>query len=169
MYSITLGQTLNQAKQYNEAYSTLKAVRLQQASRPTIGRPTRCSSPRPPTRSDRAGEAVNVLNAQTRADSINAASIQALGVAQDDLGRRQGYFRGFKRAFELDSKDRDQPAVTRSAPPSSRQDGVAVRQDPLLHRRRASRRDAREPQVRISNTTSSRVRPGSAPKSTPRP
>lgn len=101
MYSITLGQTLNQARQYNEAYSTLKAVDFNKL--PANYRSTYALLfAQAANKSDRAGEAVNILNAQVRADSSNADLYQALGVAQDDQGDDKAAFAAFKRAYELD-------------------------------------------------------------------
>jgi len=114
MYSITLGQTLNQAKQYGEAYSTLKALdftKLPGNYRTTYA----LLFAKAANETDRAGEAVNVLNAQVRADTSNADLYQALGVAQDDLGDDKAAFSAFKRAYELDGDQISGRYAVRSA------------------------------------------------------
>ena len=114
MYSITLGQTLNQAKQYGEAYSTLKALdftKLPGNYRTTYA----LLFAKAANETDRAGEAVNVLNAQVRADTSNADLYQALGVAQDDLGDDKEAFSAFKRAYELDGDQISGRYAVRSA------------------------------------------------------
>jgi tetratricopeptide (TPR) repeat protein len=103
-YSIALGQALIQAKQYNDAYSSLKALNF--SSLPASYRSSYALLfAQAANKTNRAGEAVNVLNAQVRADSSNAGLYQALGVAQDDLGDDKAAYTAFKRAYELDSKD----------------------------------------------------------------
>lgn len=100
MYPITLGQTLLQAKQYGEAYTTLKAVKYS-------GLPANYKSTyallfaNAANQTDHAGEAVTVLNAQVKADSSNADLYQALGVAQDKLGYDKDAYAAFKRAYDL--------------------------------------------------------------------
>jgi len=114
MYSITLGQTLNQAKQYGEAYSALKAVdftKLPGNYRTTYA----LLFAKAANETNRAGEAVNVLNAQVRADASNADLYQALGVAQDDLGDDKAAFSAFKRAFDLDGDQTSGRYAVRSA------------------------------------------------------
>lgn len=104
LYTITLGQTLNQTKQYGEAYSTLKALDF--AKLPGTYRTTYALLfAQAATESNHAGEAVNVLNAQVKTDSSNADLYQALGVAQNGLGDDKAAFTAFKRAYELDSKN----------------------------------------------------------------
>ncbi len=104
LYTITLGQTLNQTKQYGEAYSTLKALDF--AKLPGTYRTTYALLfAQAATESNHAGEAVNVLNAQVKTDSSNADLYQALGVAQDALGDDKAAFAAFKRAYELDQKN----------------------------------------------------------------
>jgi len=114
MYSITLGQTLNQAKQYGEAYSTLKALdftKLPGNYRTTYA----LLFAKAANETNRAGEAVNILNAQVRADASNADLYQALGVAQDDLGDDKAAFSAFKRAYELDKDQTSGRYSVRSA------------------------------------------------------
>jgi len=103
-YRIALAQGLNQANQYSEAYSTLKAVDF--GSLPASYRTSYALLfAQAANKTNRSGEAVNVLNAQVRADSSNAALYQALGVAQADLGDDKAAYSAFKRAYELDPKD----------------------------------------------------------------
>ncbi|MEE4270900.1 MAG: CDC27 family protein [Thermoanaerobaculales bacterium] len=105
MYPITLGQTLVQAKQYNEAYTTLNALSL--ASLPANYKTTYALLfANAANETNRSGEAVNVLNAQIRADSSNAALYQALGVAQDNLGYDKDAYAAFKRAFDLNKDEK---------------------------------------------------------------
>jgi tetratricopeptide (TPR) repeat protein len=103
-YSIALSQALIQAKQYNDAYTTLKALSFNNL--PASYRSSYALLfAQAANKTNRAGEAVNVLNAQVRAESSNAALYQALGAAQDDLGDDKAAFAAFKRAFELNSMD----------------------------------------------------------------
>jgi len=105
MYPITLGQTLVQAKQYNEAYTTLKGLSL--ASLPANYKTTYALLfANAANETDRSGEAVNVLNAQIRADSSNAALYQALGVAQDNLGYDKDAYTAFRRAYDLNKDEK---------------------------------------------------------------
>lgn len=103
-YRIALAQALNQANQYGEAYTTLKALdfnKLPASYRPSYA----LLFAQAANKTNRAGEAVPILNAQIRAESSNAALYQALGVAEDDLGDNKAAFTAFKRAYELDPKD----------------------------------------------------------------
>jgi len=103
-YRIALAQALNQAKQYNDAYQTLKPVDF--AKLPGSYRTSYALLfAQAANKTNRSGEAVNVLNAQVRADSSNAALYQALGVAENDLGDDKAAYAAFKRAYELDSSD----------------------------------------------------------------
>lgn len=125
-YSIALAQALIQAKQYNDAYTALKAFSF--GNLPSSYRSSYALLfAQAANKTNRAGEAVNVLNAQIRAESSNAALYQALGVAQDDLGDDKAAFAAFKKAYELDSRDetsgryavRSATAVARRAASSS--------------------------------------------------
>lgn len=110
-YRVALGQALLQAKQYGDAFSTLKAVSLDsmdQSHRSGYALVFAQAA----TRSGNPSEAVRVLNAQLRADSRNARLHQALGVAYDDLDDQPKAYAAFKRAFELDPT---QEGVGRSA------------------------------------------------------
>ena len=125
-YSIALAQALNQANQHNEAYQTLKAFDF--GSLPASYRTSYALLfANAANETNRSGEAVNVLNAQVRSDSSNAALYQALGVAQDNLNDDQAAFTAFKRAYELE-KDRDRKqasgqAAIRSAISKARRSG----------------------------------------------
>lgn len=100
-YSIALAQALNQADQYREAYTTLKAISFNKL--PASYRSSYALLfAQAANKTDHSGEAVNVLNSQIRADSSNAALYQALGVANDNLNDDQAAFTAFKRAFELE-------------------------------------------------------------------
>jgi tetratricopeptide (TPR) repeat protein len=103
-YRIALAQALNQANQYGEAYSALKVLdfnKLPASYRSSYALLFAGAA----NKTNRAGEAVPILNAQIRADSSNAALYQALGVAQDDLGDDKAAYTAFKRAYELDPSD----------------------------------------------------------------
>jgi len=103
-YRIALAQALNQANQFSEAYTTLKALdfnKLPASYRSSYALLFAGAA----NKTNRAGEAVPILNAQIRTDSSNAALYQALGVAQDDLGDEKAAYTAFKRAYELDSSD----------------------------------------------------------------
>jgi tetratricopeptide (TPR) repeat protein len=103
-YGIALSQALNQAKQYNEAYTSLKKFDF--ASLPASYRTSYALLfANAANETNRSAEAVSVLNAQIRAEASNASLYQALGVAQDALGSDKEAFAAFKRAFELDPKD----------------------------------------------------------------
>jgi len=103
-YSIALAQALIQAKQYPDAYASLKALSF--SNLPASYRSSYALLfAQAANKTNRAGEAVNVLNTQVRAESSNAALYQALGAAQDDLGDDKAAFAAFKRAFELNPKD----------------------------------------------------------------
>jgi len=104
LYPITLGQTLVQAKQYNEAYTTLKGLSL--SSLPANYKTTYALLfANAANETNRSGESVNVLNAQIRSDSSNASLYQALGVAQDNLGDDKAAFTAFKRAYDLNKDE----------------------------------------------------------------
>ncbi len=104
MYPITLGQTLNQAKQYNDAYTTLKALSFSKL--PANYRSNYALLfAKAATETNRGSEAISVLDAQVKADSSNADLYQALGVAQDEAGNDKAAFAAFKRAYELDPKN----------------------------------------------------------------
>ena len=123
MYTITLGQTLNQAKQYNEAYSVLKGVSFN--SLPNNYRSTYALLfANAANETNRAGEAVSVLSSQVRADSSHADLYQALGVAQDDLGADKAAYTAFQRAYELNpNNDASGRYAVRAATAAARRSG----------------------------------------------
>ncbi len=103
-YSIALAQALNQVNQHGEAYSTLKKFNL--SSLPASYRTSYALLfANAANETGRSGEAVNVLNAQIKADNRNAALYQALGAAEDELGDDKAAYAAFKRAWELDGAD----------------------------------------------------------------
>ncbi|MGD8440186.1 MAG: CDC27 family protein [Holophagae bacterium] len=103
-YSIALAQALIQAKQHNEAYAALKKFSF--SSLPSSYRTSYALLfANAANETNRSGEAVNVLNAQIKADSRNAGLYQALGVAENELGDDKAAYAAFKRAWELDSSD----------------------------------------------------------------
>jgi len=103
-YSIALAQGLNQAGQYNEAYTTLKAFNF--SNLPASYRTSYALLfANAANETNRSNEAVTVLGTQIRADGSNASLYQALGVAQDALGNDKDAYAAFKRAYELDPKD----------------------------------------------------------------
>jgi tetratricopeptide (TPR) repeat protein len=103
-YKIALAQAMSQAGQYQNAYQVLKPLSLS-----SIDASNRSSYAllfaQAATKTNRAGEAINVLNAQVAADSRNARLQQALGAAYSDNGDDAKAFAAFKKAFELNSKD----------------------------------------------------------------
>ena len=103
-YRIALAQALNQAKQYNDAYQALKPLDF--GSLPSSYRTSYALLfAQAANKTNRSGEAVNVLKAQVRADSSNAALHQALGSAENALGDDKAAYAAFKRAYELDPSD----------------------------------------------------------------
>jgi tetratricopeptide (TPR) repeat protein len=110
-YKVGLGQAQLQGGQYQDAYTTLKSVNA--GSMDAKHRSTYALLfAQAATKTNRAGEAVQALNSQIRADSGNANLYQALGVAENDLGEDAKAFAAFKRAYELDPND---PATGRNA------------------------------------------------------
>ncbi len=101
-YAIALGQTLIQAKQYNDAYLTLKKVRYSDLD-------ARARQSYAPAFANAAilagfpGEAISVLEAQTKATPKNAEMFYTLGYAYSKEGDYRKAFTAFKKAFDLDS------------------------------------------------------------------
>ncbi len=122
-YAIALGQTLIQAKQYNDAYLTLKKVRYSDLD-------TRARQSYAPAFANAAimagfpGEAVNVLEAQTKATPKNSEMFYTLGYAyskEEDYGKA---FAAFKKAFELDpSSTKSGTSAVKSAISAGRRAG----------------------------------------------
>ncbi len=103
-FKVALGQALLQAKQYSEAYSTLKGVSLDSLEAPHRSRFALIFA-QAATKSNHASEAIQVLNNQTRADPRNPRLQQALGVAYDSIDDQVKAYAAFKRAYELGPKD----------------------------------------------------------------
>jgi tetratricopeptide (TPR) repeat protein len=103
-YKIALGQALLQADQYQNAYELLKPLSLS-----SIDASHRSSYAllfaQAATKTNRPGEAINVLNAQVRADPRNYRLQQALGSAYTANIEEAKAFEAFKKAFELNSRD----------------------------------------------------------------
>lgn len=103
-YKIALAQAMLQADQYQNGYEVLKPLSLS-----SIDASYRSSYAllfaQAATKTNRPGEAINVLTAQAGADSRNARLQQALGTAYSATGDDNKAFAAFKRAFELNSSD----------------------------------------------------------------
>lgn len=100
-YAIALGQTLVQANQYNDAYLTLKKVsysnldaRARQSYAPAFANAA--------IKAGFPGEAITVLEAQTKANPKNASMFYTLGFAYSDQGNPAKAFTAFKKAYVLD-------------------------------------------------------------------
>ena len=103
-YKLALAQALLQAKQYQDAYSLLKPLSissLEAAHRSTYA----LLFAQAATKTNRPGEAINVLSGQARADAKNPALEQALGAAYAATGDEAKAYEAFKKAFELDPSD----------------------------------------------------------------
>jgi len=103
-FKVALGQALLQAKQYSEAYSTLKGVSLESLDASHRSGFALLFA-QAATKTNHAAEAIRVLNTQARADSRNARLQQALGVAYDEMDDQPKAYAAFKRASELNPKD----------------------------------------------------------------
>ncbi len=103
-YKLALAQGLVQAKQYQDAYTQLKAL-----STSGMDSNHRASYAlllaQAATKTGRPAEAVSVLQPVTRDDSKNARLFQALGVAYNGLGDDAQAFSAFKTAYALNPKD----------------------------------------------------------------
>lgn len=103
-YAIALGQTLLQANQYNDAYLTLKKIRYSDLD-------TRARQSYAPAfataaiKAGFAGEAITVLEAQTKASPKNADLFYTLGYAYSSEGNSAKAFTAFKKAYELKPSD----------------------------------------------------------------
>ncbi len=103
-YRLALGQVLVQAKQFSEAYKVLKNVdsgKLAARQRSLYA----LLFARAATKTNRATEAIQVLERQIRADAKNARLHQALGVAYNAAGNDAKAFQAFSKAFALNPKD----------------------------------------------------------------
>jgi len=105
-YKIALAQALLQADQFQKAYEVLKPINIS-----SIDASLRSSYAllfaQAATKTNRPGEAVNVLTTQVRADTKNSRLQKALGVAYNDLNDDAKAFTAFKAAFELNPRDTD--------------------------------------------------------------
>jgi tetratricopeptide (TPR) repeat protein len=103
-YKIALGQALLQADQYQNAYELLKPLSL--SSMEASHRSSYALLfAQAATKTNRPGEAINVLTTQARADSRNYRLHQALGSAYTANGDDANAFQSFKKAYELNPKD----------------------------------------------------------------
>ena len=100
-YKVGLGQALLQADRYQDAYTTLKGIDVG-----SIDAKHRSGYAllfaQAATKTNRPGEAIQILNTQTRADGNNAGLYQALGAAQSAAGDDAKAYAAYKRAFELE-------------------------------------------------------------------
>jgi tetratricopeptide (TPR) repeat protein len=103
-YKIALGQALLQAGQYQNAYQLLKPLNMS-----SMDASHRSSYAllfgQAATKTNRPGEAINVLTTQARADSRNYRLQQALGSAYTANGEEAKAFEAYKKAYELNSRD----------------------------------------------------------------
>jgi tetratricopeptide (TPR) repeat protein len=110
-YKIALCQALVKTGEYQQAYSLLKPLDVG-ALDPRLRSNYALLFAQAATKTNRPGEAIRVLTAQTAADGKNDRLYQALGVAHNDTGDDGKAFDAFKRAFELNAKNQE---VGRSA------------------------------------------------------
>lgn len=103
-YTVGLGQALLQAGQYQEAYTTLKGVNIASMEAQHRSNYALLFS-QAATKTNRNGEAIQVLNSQIKSDPSNARLFQALGVAENANGNDSAAFAAFKKAYELNPKD----------------------------------------------------------------
>ncbi len=122
-YAIALGQTLIQANQHNDAYLTLKKVRYSDLD-------TRARQSYAPAFANAAimagfpGDAISVLEAQTKATPKNAGMFYTLGYAYSKEEEYGKAFTAFKRAFELDpSSSKSGSSAVKSAISAGRRAG----------------------------------------------
>ncbi len=103
-YAIALGQSLVQTGEYQEAYMTLKKIRFD-----SLDARSRASfAPAYATAAIKAGlpgEAIPVLEAQTKASPNDGALLYSLGYAYSADGDSGKAFNAFKEAYELDPSD----------------------------------------------------------------
>lgn len=128
-YKIALAQAMLQADQYQNAYEVLKPLSLSSVEASYRSNYALLFA-QAATKTDRPGEAINVLTAQASADARNARLQQALGAAYSDNGNEAEAFAAFRRAFELNSSDttsgrnavRAGLLVARRAPPGAQKE-----------------------------------------------
>jgi tetratricopeptide (TPR) repeat protein len=103
-YKIALGQALLQADRFQNAYELLQPMNLS-AMDASLRTNYALLFAQAATKTNRPGEAINVLTTQARADSRNPRIQQALGSAYNAAGDETNAFEAFKKAFELNPKD----------------------------------------------------------------
>jgi tetratricopeptide (TPR) repeat protein len=123
-WQVVLGQTLLQARQYQEAFAILKAVDTSALSASERSSHALLFA-NAAAKANRYGEAIDLLNRQASAQPGNASLRAALGVAYEGTGDEQRAYQAFKQAYEADPSDQ------RSA-------GEAVRLGKTLGRRATS-------------------------------
>lgn len=145
-YAMALGQTLVQAGQYQDGYTTLKGV-----DRNSLNSQQRSIYAllfaKAATETNRPGEAAQVLSAQAQSDSQNYRLHQALGVAHDANGNDRRAFESFKRAYELNSGD---PSLGRSA---SRSAIAVARRSPSSQEKSRFYAEAGQLAEKVANST----------------
>jgi tetratricopeptide (TPR) repeat protein len=103
-WKIVLGQTLIQAKQYQEAFTTLSGI-----NRSGLKAEERSSHAlllaNAANRANQPQQAISALENQIRADANNASLHAALGVAYDAMGDEQKAYASFKKAYQLNPED----------------------------------------------------------------
>ncbi len=101
VYRLALGQALVQAKQYGDAYATLKQVSA--SSLPASQRSVyTLLFAKAATEGNHLSEAVQAVRTQLAADSKNGRLYQALGVAYDAQGEEDKAYDAFKMAYDLE-------------------------------------------------------------------
>jgi tetratricopeptide (TPR) repeat protein len=103
-YKIALGQALLQADRFQNAYELLQPMNLS-AMDASLRTNYALLFAQAATKTNRPGEAINVLTTQVRPDSRNPRLWQALGSAYSAAGDDANAFEAFKKAFELNPKD----------------------------------------------------------------
>lgn len=103
-YKVGLGQAQLQAERYQDAYTTLKGIDLGSMDAKYRSSYSLLFA-QAATKTNRPGEAIQILTSQTKADPNNAKLYQALGAAQGATGDDAKAYAAYKRAFELDPSD----------------------------------------------------------------
>ncbi len=106
LYRIELGNTLVQAGQYQDAFSTLQAVGF--SSLPANYRGAYALAyAKAASEVGRCDAAISVLDQQVRADAKNARLHQALGACQAAQGDTAKAFEAYAKAYQLDPSNSD--------------------------------------------------------------
>jgi tetratricopeptide (TPR) repeat protein len=104
-YAIALGQTLVQAGNEAEAYTVLKKVNY--SSLDANGKASYAPAfATAAIRTNRPGEAISVLEAQTKVSTRDSDLFYSLGFAYNAQGNSSKAFTAFKKSYELDPKNR---------------------------------------------------------------